>query len=64
MCECRVNIEIIRPKVVKMAKIQRPVRTEPGFKYEAHEEKIVSGGLDACLVCSRKAEQEYQARLK
>ncbi len=47
-----------------MAIIHRPVRTGTGFKYEPHEEKIISGGLDACLICSRKAEQEYQARLK
>ena len=61
MCECKGKIEVLRPKVVKMAIIQR---TETGFKYEPHEEKIVFGGLDACLICSRKAEQEYQARLK
>ena len=64
MCECRGNIEVIRPKVVKMASVLRPVRTETGFKYEPHDEKIVSGGLDACLTCTRKAEQEYQARMK
>jgi hypothetical protein len=64
MCECKGKIEVLRPKVVKMAIIHRPVRTGTGFKYEPHEEKIISGGLDACLICSRKAEQEYQARVK
>ncbi len=48
MCECKGKIEVLRPKVVKMAIIHRPVRTETGFNYEPHEEKIFLGGWDAC----------------
>ena len=28
MCECKGKIEVLRPKVVKMAIIQRPVRKD------------------------------------
>ena len=64
MCNrCEGRKEIVRPKQVKTMFIKRAKRTENGDMYEYEDElvKVVMGGTDACPICARNAEIEYQA---
>ena len=63
MCKrCNGNGEIVRPKQVKTMFIKRAKRTENGDMYDYEDElvEVAVGGIDACPICARSAEIEYQ----
>jgi len=46
--------------------IKRAKRTENGNMYDYEDElvEVAVGGIDACPICARNAEIEYQARVR
>ena len=63
MClQCNGTKDIVRPKWTKNVIIERPYQVRNRVEYYKEEETITFGGVDACPICSAKAETEYQAK--
>tara|TARA_R100001082_G_scaffold8635_1_gene5054 strand:- start:1725 stop:1880 length:156 start_codon:yes stop_codon:yes gene_type:complete len=43
--------------------VKRPFMSDTGVRFEETLEKTILGGTDACLVCAKKAEIEYQQKI-
>ena len=64
MCwKCGAKKEVTRPKIIKTMIVKRPFMSDTGVRFEETLEKTILGGTDACLVCAKKAEIEYQQKI-